>query len=92
MKTTFLLRLASIAIVCMVFTGCHMTPNFGPQGTIGMQRNYAVLHDPYSRNDLGPPVVGGRPWGFEQPWAEARSNQDSPYARRGSRVIPPSGF
>lgn len=92
MKTTLLLRIAVIAIACMVFTGCHMTPNFGPQGTIGMQRNFAVLHDPFPSDDLGPPIVGGRPKGFEQPWAEARSNQDSPYARRGARVIAPNGF
>ena len=83
---------AMIVTCCVVFSGCHMTPNFGPQGSIGMQRNFAVLHDPFPSNDLGPPIVGGRPLGFEQPWAQPRINQDSPYARRGARVVQPSGF
>ena len=86
------LRAALIVPRCVVFSGCHMRPNFGPQGSIGMQRNQAVLHDPFPSNDLGPTIEGGRPLGFEQPWAQARSNQDSPYVRRGSRVNRTSGF
>lgn len=81
-----------IVLSCIVFSGCNMGPHFGPQGSIGMQRNRAVLHDPFPSNDLGPTIEGGRPLGFEQPWAEARSNQDSPYARRGAPVALPSGF
>lgn len=81
-----------LAVGCMSLAGCHMGPHFGPQGTIGMQRNWAVLHDPFPSNELGPAITSGRPLGFEQPWSEARQNQDTPYARRGARVIQPSGF
>lgn len=69
-----------------------MRPNFGPQGTIGMQRNRAILHDPFPSNDIGPPIVSGRPRGFDLPRSEPHNNQATPYARRGNRVIPPSGF
>ena len=65
--------------------GCNRLKNgpyFGPQGTIGMQRNNNVLHDPFPSNDLGPPITGGRPLGFEQPWAESRNIQSNHYRRR----------
>ena len=60
--------------------------NFGSQGTIGQQRNEFVIHDPYPSNDLGPPIVGGRPRGFDRPFAEATDVQGSPYARRNGRM------
>ena len=53
-----------------------MRPNLGPPGTIGMQRSRAVLHDPYPSDDLGPPVVGGRPKGFDRPQSEATNLQE----------------
>lgn len=76
-------------------TGCGMRPNWGSPGTIGEQRNRAVLYDPFPSNDLGPPIQGGRPLGFEQPRAEATHLQDSPFARRtlrGAPAAPPTGF
>ena len=60
--------------------------NFGSQGTIGQQRNEFVIHDPYPSNELGPPIVGGRPRGFDRPFAEATDVQGSPYARRNGRM------
>jgi hypothetical protein len=81
-----------------------MRPNFGSPGTIGMQRSRAVLFDPFPKNDLGPPVVGGRPREFDTPLSEATDLQGSPFARqslaktlfpwRGRNTVPanPSGF
>ena len=78
-----------------VSIGCNHRPNFGPQGTIGMQRNRAVVHDPYPSNDLGPPIVGARPLGYERASAESNALQGSPFApksRRGGLVVPNTGF
>ena len=84
-----------VVVICFVSVGCHTSPNWGPQGTIGMQRTKAVLHDPFPDNDLAPPIRGGRPLGFEQPKSEPVSLQNSPYARRGTRggqYTPAYGF
>ncbi len=87
---------AAIAILLLPFaTGCGMRPNWGPPGTVAEQRNRAVLYDPYPNNDLAPPIMGGRPPGFEQPRAEATHLQDSPFARRtfrGAPAVAPTGF
>jgi len=81
--------------ICIVSTGCNYRPNFGPQGTIGMQRNRAMVHDPYPSNDLGPAIMGGRPIGYQRPSAETTLLQGSPYAprsRRGAQYVPQNGF
>ena len=70
----------SILLMVVVATGCNLRPNFGPPGTIGLQRSRAVLHDPFPSNDLGPPVVGGRPLGFDRPQSEVSGLQGSPFA------------
>jgi hypothetical protein len=92
MKPARPLQIAFAFLATAILCGCIQGPNFGSQGSIGMQRNNAVLHDPFPSQELGPEIVGGRPLGFEQPWSQARSNQDSPFARRGARVVGPSGF
>jgi len=82
-------------LICVVSIGCNYRPNFGPQGTIGMQRNRAVVHDPYPNNDLGPPVIGARPLGYERASAESNALQASPFApksQRGGLVVPYNGF
>ena len=74
MKNAFPITL--IALVAIACSGCHLRPNLGPPGTIGMQRSRAVLHDPYPIDELGPPVIGGRPKGFDRPQAEATNLQE----------------
>jgi hypothetical protein len=72
-------------------SGCYLTPNLGPPGTIGMQRSRAVLNDPFPNNDIAPPIVGGRPLGFDRPLAEPVQNQVN--ARNGgASVAPYQGF
>ncbi len=84
MKLTLTVKLflviSLIAGMAVPLAGCHLRPNFGPPGTIGMQRDRAVLHDPFPNNDLGPAVVGGRPRGYELPLPEATDTQGSPFA------------
>ena len=50
--------------------GCGYRPFAGPAGTLTYQRQNATLHDPYSDNELGPEVVGGRPREFQKPLPE----------------------
>ncbi len=38
----------------------------GAPGPSQYQRDRATYNDPYPDNDIGPPVVGGRPRDFEQ--------------------------
>ena len=82
-------------ISCLVTTGCHLRPNLGPPGSLNDQRTRAVVHDPFPSNELGPPIMGGRPVGFEQPLSETTSLQASPYSRgsaRGGQYTPAYGF
>ena len=44
-------------------SGCASRPGWGQawgQGTADRQKARAVVHDPYTLNDIGPEVVGGR--------------------------------
>jgi len=45
------------------------------QGSIERQKNRAVTFDPFPLNDIGPPVVGGRPREFANPLPEAQRNE-----------------
>ncbi len=80
------------AVVCCAFVGCRNTRDpFSPPGTIGFQRNQAVLHDPFPSDELGPSVMG-RPRGFDLPLSEVVDSQGSPFAKRGGRAKPYNGF
>lgn len=75
--------------------GCRYGLNLGPPGTIGMQRERAVIHDPFPSPDLGPEIVGGRPREFDRPLSQAKGLQVNPFARpnnRGGFVPPQTGF
>jgi len=53
--------------------GCANRQGWGfasGQGTIDRQKSRAVVHDPYPLNDIGPPVMGGRPREYYDPQAE----------------------
>lgn len=87
-------RFALAGVLTIGTWGCNAPPMLGPPGTIGMQRSRAVLNDPYPNNELGPPIMGGRPPGFEQPTNNASSLQQNAYGRNGvgSRSVSNSGF
>ena len=86
----------AIIVGASLLAGCGSTQlNLGPPGTIGMQRERAVIHDPYPSTDLGPPIVGGRPAGYDLPLARAKSLQVNPHAQRrntGAFAQPYTGF
>jgi len=47
-------------------------PTWFHPGPAPYQRQGAVDYDPYPLNDIGPPVVGGRPRGFQAPHSEVK--------------------
>jgi hypothetical protein len=58
-------------------------PDFMSPGWAQQQRAEAIEHDPYTLNDIGPEVVGGRPREYMQPVPEvarARMNTSPPVA------------
>ncbi len=46
-----------------------------PPGTIEQQRLDATIFDRYPDVDSGPPVVGGRPRGYENPLSESERSR-----------------
>ena len=64
-------RRGFLAVACLLGTvsGCSlMRPiDFRSSGTIAEQQVDAHQFDPYVDNQTGPPVVGGRPRGFDIP-------------------------
>lgn len=61
--------------------GCANRQGWGfasGQGTIDRQKSRAVVHDPYPLNDIGPPVIGGRPREYIDPQAEVTRNHAVP--------------
>ncbi len=85
-------RVCTALLISGLFSGCYLRPNWGPPGTIGAQRSRAVLFDPYPNNDVGPPIVSGRPLGFERPLPEPEQNQYYRQSSRGGMVQPYYGF
>jgi hypothetical protein len=75
-------RAAWLLFVCC-WVGCQGGPagfgrwSSGPfgQGSIDRQKARAVTFDPFPLNDIGPPIVGGRPREFSNPMAEAQRNE-----------------
>lgn len=85
-------QLVLAAILCCALAGCRNTRDpFSSPGTIGYQRNQAVLHDPFPSDQLGPPMMD-RPRGFDLPLSEVVDSQGSPFAKRGGRVKKYNGF
>jgi hypothetical protein len=78
LPTVVLIALLVLVPACQLPQQCCTPP-----GTMGQQRDRAAVHDPFPDNDLGPPIVSGRPRGFDRPNSEPkRLQQDNPYARR----------
>ena len=46
-----------------------------PPGSVAKQRNNAVVYDPYTDNEIGPEVVGGRPKDYQKPLSETERSR-----------------
>ena len=65
-------KLTLIALWTIGLAGCRGDrPMLRPPGTIEKQRFNATVFDPYTDNEIGPEVVGGRPKDFQKPLTEA---------------------
>jgi len=84
MGTQSLKRCVKLSVVVTVIaatTGCYLPIFNGPPGTIGVQRSRAVLFDPFPSDTLGPPIMGGRPRGFDLPLSDVTNAQSNPNSR-----------
>jgi hypothetical protein len=79
-------------MVLTVISGCApgaiQVPRFCNPGTAPYQRAVATIHDPYPLNDVGPPVLGGRPPDFKQPLSEVDRARHLNPPRRPLRPLP----
>jgi hypothetical protein len=68
---------SACAVIALALSqsGCYLRPNWGSPGTIGAQAPVARTSILIPTTDLGPPVVSGRPLGFERPLSEPEQNQ-----------------
>ncbi len=82
-KLVLLVGLPLMGWAIATSTGCKGSPSsahrwggsqFG-QGSIDRQKSRAVTFDPYPLNDIGPPIVGGRPREYANPLPEAARNE-----------------
>jgi hypothetical protein len=73
----FGLWLATVAILGAGTLGCrgYNNPFQRPPGTLQQQRLNATVHDPYSDQEAGPEIVGGRPRDFQKALAEPVRNR-----------------
>ena len=67
----------ALSVVCALAGGCATDGSFTlfNPGTVQQQRLRATIHDPYSDQDLGPEVVGGRPRDYQQQLPEPVRNR-----------------
>ncbi len=84
-------RVAFISSLAAAFAGCsglQRPYDFWNPGDARYQRSVAVAHDPYPLNDLGPPIDGGRPRGFQKPLTEVQRSQLYNPPQRPLRPLP----
>lgn len=60
----FVIALSAMLPTCC---GCLAMPNLAHPGTEEYQQARAKVFEPYPDNDMGPPVVGGRPREYQDP-------------------------
>jgi len=81
MQRNFVLFAMALGLL-LPLAGCSSTvrkPQLLHPGPAGYQRYNATQFDPYSINDLGPEVDGGRPIDFDKPRSEVtRARQQQP--------------
>lgn len=76
--------ITGLSLILTLLAGCGWLPrvNWCRPGPAPYQQQEAVRFDPYPENDLGPPVLGGRPQSYENPPAEpVRARQHTGWAR-----------
>jgi hypothetical protein len=83
--------LAMVAIWFATSSGCSglmRAYDYLRPGDVRHQRSVAIAHDPYPLDDLGPPIAGGRPRGFEKPLSEVERAQLYNPPKRALQPLP----
>ena len=63
-----IVSLIALSVVLPPCCGCQLdTPNLAHPGTEANQQARAKVFEPYPDNEMGPPVVGGRPREYQDP-------------------------
>ena len=62
-----ILSLIAFSVVLPACCGCVAPPDLSHPGTEERQQARAQVFEPYPDNDVGPPVVGGRPREYQEP-------------------------
>ena len=87
-----LLALWFICALLLPLGACSPTvrrPQLLHPGPAWHQRANAEQYDPYSLNDVGPEIVGGRPRGFQKPPNEVtRARQQQPLGPWRAPIAP----
>ncbi len=84
MRNVFLL---SLSLLLASLAGCTcdcLKPRTAQRLPVPEQQEIAVVHDPYTDQNIGPEVVGGRPREYQKDFSEpqhARLLQDSWFGR-----------
>jgi len=65
-----ILSLIAVLVALPMCGGCLAPPNILHPGTEANQQARAQMFEPYPDNEIGPPVVGGRPREYQEPRAE----------------------
>jgi hypothetical protein len=71
-------------VLILAWVGCKglTRPAWLHPGTATEQQTRAQKYDPYPENDLGPPVVGGRPMEYRSPPPEVQRVHPSDFRNR----------
>ena len=73
-----ILRIFTLVLI-LGAVGCGWNrPLRSSAGTLDQQRQRASVYDPYSDNDAGPEIVGGRPREFSKPRSEPTRSRAHP--------------
>ena len=79
-------RLVSVTLIAALMfgtVGCGglQWPRLRRPGPAYFPQQQATLYDPYPEDDLGPPVVGGRPRGYLNPYPQTERLRWNPFAQ-----------
>ncbi len=64
-----------LVFIMVAASGCYLRNGLAIPGTKEVQRNRAVVHDPFPVVNVGPNIEGGRPFGYMRPLDETTSTQ-----------------
>lgn len=72
MRWSCRLTILVLGLVGLGLAGCRSDGSslLAPPGSVAKQRTNAIVHDPYTDNEIGPEVVGGRPKDYQDPLSE----------------------